>query len=410
MDAQEIQWATDISWEQVKDKAKKENRYIFVDCYTTWCVACKKMDSSVFLQSDIVNVLNEKFVSVKIQFDTSKNDSKQAVWWHANANEIRKHYGILNFPTYLFFSPSGEIVHRDQGFKSGEEFVVILTTALDTNKQYYTLLQKYLKGQKNYGKLPYLAKYTKELDFDSLANCMARDYINNYLLSTKADSFFSQKNLMFINSFISAITSQDTCFQLIYLNNDRVDSAINHRGFAQYFTDFIITKEEINPIIKKGINGKSPNWGKGYKSIKRKFGQYVAERNVLSAKMSYYDKKADWKRYNKSAIKRITKYPLDTMDNLVNDVILNNIAWFGIFLHSNKKSEISAAIKWMEGVIRRRPESSVFLDTYANLLYKAGKRKQAILSEEKALVLDPNAKDVRNNLSKMKRGDATWVD
>ena len=30
------------------DQAKKENKLVFVDCYTTWCGPCKWMEANVF--------------------------------------------------------------------------------------------------------------------------------------------------------------------------------------------------------------------------------------------------------------------------------------------------------------------------------------------------------------------------
>lgn len=30
-----------LTWQQVQEKAKAENKYIFIDCFTTWCGPCK---------------------------------------------------------------------------------------------------------------------------------------------------------------------------------------------------------------------------------------------------------------------------------------------------------------------------------------------------------------------------------
>ncbi len=36
-----IHFENGLSWEQIKEKAKAEHKYIFVDCYATWCGPCK---------------------------------------------------------------------------------------------------------------------------------------------------------------------------------------------------------------------------------------------------------------------------------------------------------------------------------------------------------------------------------
>jgi len=39
-----VEFDRDLTWQQVKLKAKAENKYIFMDCYATWCGPCKKME------------------------------------------------------------------------------------------------------------------------------------------------------------------------------------------------------------------------------------------------------------------------------------------------------------------------------------------------------------------------------
>ncbi|MDR6781550.1 thioredoxin-related protein [Pedobacter africanus] len=66
-----------LSWQQVKEKAKKENKYLFVDCFTTWCGPCKYMTSTIFPQEKVGDFFNKNFVNVKVQFDKTKNDSEE---------------------------------------------------------------------------------------------------------------------------------------------------------------------------------------------------------------------------------------------------------------------------------------------------------------------------------------------
>ncbi|KKX50276.1 thioredoxin domain-containing protein [Sphingobacterium sp. IITKGP-BTPF85] len=49
-----------LNWSQIKEKAKKENKFIFVDLFTTWCGPCKYMSASVFSQTkwEISSILN----------------------------------------------------------------------------------------------------------------------------------------------------------------------------------------------------------------------------------------------------------------------------------------------------------------------------------------------------------------
>src|ERR1700761_5246017 len=112
-----IHFEKDMTWQQVKEKAKKENKFIFVDCFTTWCGPCKSMDHNIYPNDTVGKLVNDRFVSVKVQLDTSKRDDENVKQWYADAHMIKEQYKIHAFPTFLFFSPDGEIVHRGQGYQ-----------------------------------------------------------------------------------------------------------------------------------------------------------------------------------------------------------------------------------------------------------------------------------------------------
>ncbi len=62
-----IKFQSGLNWEQVKEKARNENRYIFIDCYATWCGPCKKMDKEVYTSENVGNIFNKNFISIKLQ-------------------------------------------------------------------------------------------------------------------------------------------------------------------------------------------------------------------------------------------------------------------------------------------------------------------------------------------------------
>src|SRR5688500_9355246 len=77
-----IQWTTGLSWNQIKAKAKKENKFIFLDCYATWCGPCKEMDKKIYVNDSVGDYFNQHFVSVKVQMDKTKNDDESVKKWY----------------------------------------------------------------------------------------------------------------------------------------------------------------------------------------------------------------------------------------------------------------------------------------------------------------------------------------
>jgi thioredoxin-related protein len=404
---QEIIFEKDLSWEQTKAKAKAENKCIFIDVYASWCLPCKKMDRDVYTDVHAGKYFNEKFVSIKLQVDSSKKDDDQIKKRYYDARYIKREYKVLAFPTFLFFSPEGKIIHRDFGFKTAENLIAMGKDAINPAKQFYTLLNSYVMGEKNYSIMPYLANLSNIMGEDSMARIIGADYINNYLCKLPTEKLYVKDNLNFIANFTEKSTEPG--FEIFYDHLSRVNSVIQAR-YAESFIESIITKEEIESRlwnVQKQPYSENPNWRKIQSIISRKYNKQFAKRTILNAQIKWFENKKDWRQVIKYNIKMIETYGLDTMG--IGKTLLNNMIYYTIFMHATKKSNINKAIKWMEALLKSRPNDPAFIDTYANLLYKSGRAKLALVWEEKALKLRPSDSDISINYNRMKRGEPTWI-
>ncbi len=99
------------SWQDVLAKAKKEDKLVFVDVYTSWCGPCKKMVAEVFPLKEVGDVFNAAFVNYKI--DAEKGEGIQ----------IAKQFGVKSYPTYLFVNGDGVLVYRSGGYNEAKLFL-----------------------------------------------------------------------------------------------------------------------------------------------------------------------------------------------------------------------------------------------------------------------------------------------
>jgi thiol-disulfide isomerase/thioredoxin len=410
-----IHFETGATWQEIRKKAKLENKYVFIDCYTTWCAPCKYMDNYVYSNEEIGKITNDRFIAVRMQMDTTANDNLNTKAWYKDVSMAKEQYSVNTFPTFVFLSPDGKIVHKEIGAKTKEQFEELLTVALDSNRQFYVLLEKYKNGARDYLTMPYLIKMARSYEDKELAELIGRDYIDNYLMHASYQDLMTKENIRLLSSFVT--TTQNKIFDFFYQNSSRaIDSIIGEKFYAQRVADYAITKEFISPkLVLATKNGSKPQWRKMYKAIKTKFDKSWATRNLIEAKIRWYGYNNIWRLNAKYNIAKIEKYGLDT--SAMGRGFVNNMIWEVFFEHSNNKKRLKKASRWMVELIKSDPLEPVFLDTYANLLYKSGRKNEAIQQENKAALLEQNRASKNNStankvyietLEKMKRGEKTW--
>src|SRR5882724_4171389 len=173
-----IRFQHGLNWKETREKAKAENKYIFIDCYATWCGPCKTMSQKVFPLEQVGTYMNDKFISIKVQFDTTGNDNDTVKGWYADAHQFMQEYKIGLFPTYLFFAPDGHIVHKAAGaFPNPKTFLDKVADALDPDKQFYTLLKQYDEGKRDTTMVRRLALSAFEFNDQDMAARFGREYI-----------------------------------------------------------------------------------------------------------------------------------------------------------------------------------------------------------------------------------------
>src|SRR5258707_9565817 len=108
--AKGIRFEQNLSWEQVKEKARAEHKFIFIDCYTTWCGPCRYMAREIFSKAAVGSFMNGRFLSVSMQMDSTAKDDAATRGHYTDAKNTMQQYQVESFPTYLFFDENGRLV------------------------------------------------------------------------------------------------------------------------------------------------------------------------------------------------------------------------------------------------------------------------------------------------------------
>lgn len=130
--AAEINFLENPTWTSVLEKAKKENKIIFLDAYATWCGPCKQMDAETYTNQAVADFYNANFINVK--YDMEKGEGEM----------LADRYYVTAYPNLIFINPDGVMLHKGVGFVAANDFLTLAKAAKNPETQYYTLKKRAL--------------------------------------------------------------------------------------------------------------------------------------------------------------------------------------------------------------------------------------------------------------------------
>jgi tetratricopeptide (TPR) repeat protein len=149
------------------------------------------------------------------------------------------------------------------------------------------------------------------------------------------------------------------------------------------------------PAVRK------PNWD----SLQKRVTAWLPDRAqeiTMRIKINYYNNFGDWPNFEKAIVSYMKQY-----SRHMDDDELNTIAW-SAFEHCADMTCVSTILDWSRQL--KNSNTPMFMDTYANILYKLGKKDEAISLEQKALDMSQgnDKSSYQSTIDKMKAGQKTW--
>jgi uncharacterized protein YyaL (SSP411 family) len=94
------------------ERARREHKFILLDGAAEWCHWCHVMDETTYLDPEIGRILNERFVTIRVDIDERP--------------DIAERYGDWGWPATILFSEDAEEVGKYRGYLPPDEMKVIL--------------------------------------------------------------------------------------------------------------------------------------------------------------------------------------------------------------------------------------------------------------------------------------------
>ncbi len=328
------------TWSEIKAKAKNESRMIFIDCYTDWCGWCKTMDKETMTSPDVVSILNEYFIPVKMDMENGEG-IKLAMKYHVSA-----------FPSFLFFDPEGNYVYQMAGYQKPDEFKKLLKNVLSgsvtfratgiSNSLDEVYPEFYAKAFAGNGKRTF-PKAEEVNNFlasqNDLASEVAWAVIARFPVGEKYNNYFFENIEVYRQSFGPVMVADKVNAVL----GGMLDDAIKTKNDATF--------NKVLSLIDRYVK-EDPSGAKIYTSL------------------AYYKGIKNWQKYFDAANMYIN------VNAFTNTDFVNTICWT-LYENVSDRPMLNTASEWMIKVTEAEPKYA-YLDTYASLLYKAGRNSEAI--------------------------------
>ena len=92
------------SYKSALAEAKKQNKLIFIDAYTSWCGPCKMLRQNTFTDKEVGEYFNEHFINLSI--DAEKGEGV----------ELANKYKVHHYPTLIITDNNGERITFTVGY------------------------------------------------------------------------------------------------------------------------------------------------------------------------------------------------------------------------------------------------------------------------------------------------------
>lgn len=419
------------SWKEMLAQAKKENKLIFIDNYTSWCGPCKKMVKEIFPLQEVGDFYNTNFVCYKL--DCEKGDGV----------EVAKTYRIFSFPTYLFVDGNGKLFYRSGGYMPAENFLSEGKVALEEFRDKRTLEEWDALYVRKKNRPEFVKAYLAKRDRSKLDNA---DILDQYVQVEKKENLLAPDFLKGVFSGAS-LKAGGACSDFILEHWSKIAELIGQEETQMAeILDFYMGHYSYDRAVKEKNRELFEAWIKVKEILSEKLGKNVADETLKlrSAYAAATEQLTDFERLaeqhadvlfreEKEALKRDAAQYREYLENMIAHAAElggqdpDQLAFSLQFAAVNESSGLSFAFRDLAANVARLSEDRellnkammwaleaiVLFDNFTNyealaeVLYKLGYKKEAINQMQKAVDKMPAGNDaianrVNGKLEKMR--------
>ncbi|WP_449388167.1 thioredoxin family protein [Chryseobacterium lineare] len=345
--AQEAIQFQDLPFKDLIAKAKKENKILFIDAYTSWCGPCKMMERNIFTKKTVGDYYNSNFVNAR--FDMEKGEGR----------EIAAKYGVRSYPTYLFLNGDGELVSQNYGYMEESMFISMAQNINSPNNKKGSLKERFEKGEKDPEFLINIMRLNSSSDFD-----FAKKASERYFENKEKTSELTKDDIGLLLFFLKS--SEDKNYKVFTQRKAEIIKFLPEETYREFDNQIRLGK-----IVEQSIDRQNKRINDDYfmKLAEPIVGKHDAEVKLNQTKLSYYEQNANFPEYEKAALVYYKNSEVFEPNELL------KAAW--IFSENvTNPASLKKATEWAEKSVMRGETSE---NTYilAKLYFLTGNKDQA---------------------------------
>lgn len=298
-----------LSLDEAIKVAKKENKKIFIDFYTSWCGPCRVMATKIFPLPEMGEYFNKNFVCLKM--DAEKEGATLA-----------KEYKVEAYPTFIALDTNKKVLMKKVGGDySYEDFINNVESYINPEKSPLRMKQRYESGERSSDLIRSYITYKSQIkckDKESYDKNQQeiKSIIKDYFKSLSNEDRLKAENSFLYEFYINSIHDEKAIFMIEH--RDEFDSTIKNKiknkissiyeaEIFSYISSFKNFNEASYNNLKSDINKLGLNNDKKYNPLFT-----IIESRAKNDMNAYLNvcKKEFFKLYPKAQQSFTQKFPL----------------------------------------------------------------------------------------------------
>ena len=409
-----------VTLENALATAKAQNKLVFIDFYTDWCGPCKNLAKNVFPNAEVGEYYNKHFICLKL------NAEKEG------ATAARK-YQVSAYPTLIFLNGEGKSMLKRTGGGGVESILQLGKDAAkslndpdnllnmkkryaaeknneDFMKKYVTVLEK--SGGSYRDELEHFLSIQKSIPVQSSKMFeLLLHYQNTLLVGGSAERILKENLSEYLEIATESEAKDLRGLHARMLRNTRELAEKRHDAklFEKFFTVWKENKEEHRGFESEGAYELDLLYFQGNDQDYR-----IKTLAYLDGMMEEYPvdqvKENDKKHYEDYCKKNNAGGSMAELFRKANKDLTAGINTRHLLkaasrmLRLAKKGDFKHYEKWLEYAKQLQPNDIMVDNLRSNVLYKKGKKKEAIALKKQLIEKDgPQGRYVQHLKAELKR-------